>query len=186
VVKGVRGHGSLSGLTYSLTWQHVPGKCPGPPRRTGQAPDQEGAPPRRVHFPRLECRTDATHVLRCLLGTGVRLVNWALAASAGVSAMCLAFGVSRNVLVCRLFEARARPGPAPCALAAAAVSGRVCRAPRVRHVLEVRSSEPPSGARACCCCMQRAICAAAADRAATRLPRPVMRQRMSSRGSLQP
>ncbi|KAK9843785.1 hypothetical protein WJX81_006264 [Elliptochloris bilobata] len=58
----------------------------------------------RVHFPRLECRTDATHVVRCLLGTGVRLVNWALAASAGVSAMCLAFGVSRNVLVCRLFE----------------------------------------------------------------------------------
>ena len=59
-----------------------------------------------MHFPRLECRTDATHVVRCLLGTGVRLLNWALAASAGVSAMCLAFGVSRNVLVCRLFEAR--------------------------------------------------------------------------------
>lgn len=63
---------------------------------------------RSVHFPRLECRTDATHVVRCLLGTGVRLLNWALAASAGVSAMCLAFGVSRNVLICRLFEARSR------------------------------------------------------------------------------
>jgi len=77
--------------------------------------------PRRVHFPRLECRTDATHVLRCLLGTGVRLVNWALAASAGVSAMCLAFGVSRNVLVCRLFEARARSALRLVPLAAAAV-----------------------------------------------------------------
>ena len=69
---------------------------------------------RRVHFPRLECRTDLTHVIRCLLGTGVRLVNWALAASASVSAMCLAFGVSRNVLVCRLFEARACAEPEAC------------------------------------------------------------------------
>lgn len=51
-------------------------------------------------------------MVRCLLGTGVRLLNWALAASAGVSAMCLAFGVSRNVLVCRLFEAR--QGPSQC------------------------------------------------------------------------
>lgn len=60
----------------------------------------------RVHFPRLECRTDATHVLRCFLGTGVRLLNWGLAASAGVSALCLAVGISRSAIVCRMLEVR--------------------------------------------------------------------------------
>lgn len=63
---------------------------------------------RRVHFPRLECRTDATHVLRCTLGTGVRVLNWMLAASAGFSALCLAAGISRSGLMCRLFEVRAQ------------------------------------------------------------------------------
>ena len=63
---------------------------------------------RRVHFPRLECRTDATHVLRCTLGTGVRILNWMLAASAGFSALCLAAGISRSGLMCRLFEVRAQ------------------------------------------------------------------------------
>ena len=58
----------------------------------------------RVHFPRLECRTDATHVLRCTLGTGVRILNWTLAASAGFSALCLAAGISRSGLVCRMLE----------------------------------------------------------------------------------
>ena len=61
-------------------------------------------PLRRVHFPRLECRTDATHVLRCALGTGVRVLNWGLAASAGVSALCLAAGISRSALICRMLE----------------------------------------------------------------------------------
>ncbi len=60
----------------------------------------------RVHFPRLECRTDATHVLRCTLGTGVRILNWTLAASAGFSALCLAAGISRSGLVCRMLEVR--------------------------------------------------------------------------------
>ncbi|BDA43970.1 hypothetical protein COCOBI_05-1540 [Coccomyxa sp. Obi] len=59
----------------------------------------------RVHFPRLECRTDATHLLRCALGTGVRVLNWGLAASAGVSALCLAAGISRSALICRMIEA---------------------------------------------------------------------------------
>ena len=58
----------------------------------------------RVHFPRLECRTDATHVLRCTLGTAVRILNWTLAASAGFSALCLAAGISRSALVCRMLE----------------------------------------------------------------------------------
>ena len=66
------------------------------------------APP-RVHFPRLECRTDATHVLRCALGTGVRVLNWGLAASAGVSALCLAAGISRSALICRMLEVRLSP-----------------------------------------------------------------------------
>lgn len=61
----------------------------------------------RVRFPRLECRTDATHVLRCVLGTGVRVLNWGLAASAGVSALCLAAGISRSALACRMLEVRA-------------------------------------------------------------------------------
>ena len=58
----------------------------------------------RVHFPQLECRTDATHVLRCTLGTAVRILNWLLAASAGFSALCLAAGISRSALVCRVLE----------------------------------------------------------------------------------
>ena len=62
-----------------------------------------------MRFPRLECRTDATHVLRCVLGTGVRVLNWGLAASAGVSALCLAAGISRSALVCRMLEARRAP-----------------------------------------------------------------------------
>ena len=60
----------------------------------------------RVHFPRLECRTDATHVVRCALGTGVRALNWCLAASAGFSALCLAAGISRSALICRMLEVR--------------------------------------------------------------------------------
>lgn len=60
----------------------------------------------RVHFPQLECRTDATHVLRCTLGTAVRILNWLLAASAGFSALCLAAGISRSALVCRVLEVR--------------------------------------------------------------------------------
>lgn len=65
--------------------------------------------PCRVHFPRLECRTDATHVLRCALGTGVRVLNWGLAATAGVSALCLAAGISRSALICRMIEVLAHP-----------------------------------------------------------------------------
>ena len=60
----------------------------------------------RVHFPRLECRTDATHVVRCALGTGVRALNWCLAASVGFSALCLAAGISRSALICRMLEVR--------------------------------------------------------------------------------
>ena len=60
----------------------------------------------RVHFPRLECRTDATHVVRCALGTGVRALNWCLAASVGFSALCLSAGISRSALIFRMLEVR--------------------------------------------------------------------------------
>ena len=63
-----------------------------------------------MRFPRLECRTDATHVIRCVLGTGVRLLNWALAASAGFSVLCLVAGISRSAIVCRLLEVSGAAG----------------------------------------------------------------------------
>lgn len=47
-------------------------------------------------------------MLRCTLGTAVRVLNWTLAASAGFSALCLAAGISRSALVCRMLEVRLR------------------------------------------------------------------------------
>lgn len=99
------------------TLQSVHGSLDAAPARhacSGRLYEVLGIPPtltrslcvHRVHFPRLECRTDATHVLRCALGTGVRVLNWCLAASAGFSALCLAAGISRSALVCRMLEVR--------------------------------------------------------------------------------
>ena len=58
----------------------------------------------RVHFPRIECRTDALHVAKCLFATSVRFCNWVLAASAGYAALRMALGVSASAAACARYE----------------------------------------------------------------------------------
>ncbi|KAK9808765.1 hypothetical protein WJX72_003209 [[Myrmecia] bisecta] len=54
----------------------------------------------RVHLTHIQCRTDLLHVLRCLFGTIVRLLNWMLLAQAIVRAVGLVFGIPSTFWAC--------------------------------------------------------------------------------------
>lgn len=54
----------------------------------------------RVHFPRIECGLDMLHIFKCLLGTCVRILNWLMALSLGLSMLRLLTGFTLSALAC--------------------------------------------------------------------------------------
>ena len=54
----------------------------------------------RVHFPRIECAVDMLHMFKCLLGTAVRLLNWGVLITLGLSMLRLLAGFTLSALAC--------------------------------------------------------------------------------------
>ncbi|KAK9818684.1 hypothetical protein WJX74_005716 [Apatococcus lobatus] len=53
-----------------------------------------------VHFEAVDSRTDTLHIVRCLMGTGVRMLHWALALHLIFSLLRLLAGLSTSIQTC--------------------------------------------------------------------------------------
>ena len=53
-----------------------------------------------MHFPHIETSWDLLHIFKCLLGTAVRLLNWGLLLSLGLSMLRLLLGITLPTLAC--------------------------------------------------------------------------------------